>query len=148
MHDTFVNVENGTVFGKASIRAKVAIQMIHSGAAVPTGESTIRLTFSDYIKAVQSKPAGKQKVVKDSSPTAALACVQDEPVYRGERGISPITGSVLVLRKVRGGQFKNWGEKDTFPANRFNPDRIPPPIYPSFAAMKHRKTSAVLHPCG
>jgi hypothetical protein len=139
-HDMLVTIENGLVFGKSQVRAKVALQMILTGAAVPATPSSIKLTFEGYNLAPAPKKPGREP--RPSGPTPAMPSVQDELVYAGSRAEgSPVTGSVLVLRKVRKGQFQNWGEKDRFPSRRFNPDRITP-MFPSLRAYQAAQAGA------
>jgi hypothetical protein len=129
MRDQIIQIENGTVFSKPWVYAKVAIQMIKSGAAVPAGDMAIRLTFKDYITAVQ-RPSSGSKSFKDSSPGQALAPLQDEMVYSGSRQDgATVTCSAMVLKKMRGGKLVNWTEKDRFRSGRFNPDALPPARY-------------------
>ena len=81
---------------------------------------------------------------------AALSCTQREELYSGSRKDhtdGPVTATITVIRKpgktigkdqlgreVFG--FLNWGETERFPQRRFNPDKIPTPIYASEAQMR------------
>lgn len=151
--DASVRIENGFILGSSTITARVAIQMIMSGAAEPASDSSIRLTFAAYIEAVRTPPA-KERTHKESASSgcvAALNTVQEEPVYSGKRREgSPVTGSVNVLRKIKpvcvpaaatstggdGEHFSNWGENDTFPLARFNPDNITRPQFALFPTLR------------
>ena len=106
---------------------------------------------------------GKRKIQLNAEPTqrtralcirdaggAALSCTQREELYSGSRKDhtdGPVTATITVIRKpgktigkdqlgreVFG--FLNWGETERFPRRRFNPDKIPTPIYASEAQMR------------
>ncbi len=141
-----ITITNGSFCGRNEIAPKVAINMLLQGHAVldgPESECRIRLTF----KEMNYVPA-RAKSFKDSSPTPALATVQNEALYSGcRREGSPVTGTVNVLRKLRRsrmksipGRFLDWGERDVFPPHRFNPDEINP-LYPTMSAFLRARKS-------
>jgi hypothetical protein len=80
---------------------------------------------------------------------AAISSTQREELYSGSRKEhtdGPVTATITVVRRpgktigrdALGREifgFLNWGENDRFPRHRFNPDKIPAPIYASEAAM-------------
>lgn len=96
----------------------------------------------------------RTRALCNTSTRSAMSPTQREELYSGSRREhtdGPVTAVLTVVRKpgktigrdMLGREvfeFKNWGETERFSRRRFNPDKIPTPIYVKAPQMRQARS--------